>query len=199
MFIVIATVAAILTLPAAANTSQGAEPSTPDLTGAWKYNADLSLTPKDRSTPSNPGAGSSPGANPAGRASGGEGARPNPEHMAKMREALRNATEASERLTIVRKENAFVITDGDGRSWSFVPDGRKVKGETPVGLKVETTAWWEAPLLIVERRFDGGVSVTDQYTLLTDPRQLVIMSIVETDRMKGDQAIRVRRVYDVAQ
>jgi hypothetical protein len=120
------------------------------------------------------------------------------DELARVREAIREAMEPASRLTIVRKEDSLIVTGGDGRSRTIRTDGKKTKEETAYGLKVETSARWEPPFLIVERRFDGGVRVTEQYSVLNEPRQLVIYSTIETDGRKGDQALKTRRVFDAA-
>jgi hypothetical protein len=129
---------------------------------------------------------------------GGGGNRPDPEEMAKTREAVRLATFRPDRLTIVRHDTGFVVTDGEGVSYTLTPDGKTTKSEVGA-LTVETKAKWDTSALEVERKFEGGVKVTDRYWVTDAPRQLVIASKLENGKMGGDRARAFQRVYDLVE
>src|SRR3954465_13146837 len=120
-------------------------PAHADLTGAWKLNPELTQRP-DRENDQvsqgrrggGGGGGRAPGGmggmggggrGPGGVGGGGDGgsgggSRSNPEAMAKTREAMRLAMLMPDRLTIVREDNTFVLTDGAGVSQKIHPDGK---------------------------------------------------------------------------
>ena len=89
------------------------------------------------------------------------------------------------------------MTDGDGVSVTLTADGKTVKSEVGA-LKLETKVKWDEAVLVVERKFEGGVKVTDRYWVTDAPRQLVIASKIEGGRMSGDRARALQRVYDRA-
>jgi hypothetical protein len=196
----------------------------PDFTGAWKINQELTQRPErpDENgsgvshrggggggrTPGGGGGGGMGGMGggrrgPGGMGGGGYGGgggqnHANTEEMAKVREAMRQAMLIPDGLTIVKAYNGFTITDNDGVSFTLTADGKSVKSEVGA-VKVETKAKWEEAVLVVERKFDGGVKATDRYWVTDAPRQLVVASKVENSRMRADHAIALQRVYDFAE
>jgi hypothetical protein len=183
----------------------------PDLTGEWRLNAELTQRPERPqeggfTAPGRTGGGGQmPGGmggmgggrrGPGGTGGGGE-SHPNSEELAKVREAMRLATLIPDRLTIVRSENGFIVTDDDGASLKLMPDGKTAKSESGA-LKIETKAKWDEAVLVVERKFEGGVKATDRYWVTEAPRQLVVASKVEAGRMAGDRARAHQRVYDLS-
>jgi len=184
-----------------------------DLTGEWKLNNELTQRPeRPEDSPRRRTGGQAPGGmggfggrrGPGGiggggfGGGGGGGRSGDPEAMAKTREAMRLATLIPDRLTIVRGDGGFIVTDGGGFSQKFVPDGKTNKTESGA-LKVETKVKWDEAVLVVERKFDGGVKVTDRYWVTETPRQLVIASRIENKNMGGDHARALQRVYDGSQ
>jgi hypothetical protein len=193
----------------------------PDFTGAWKINQELTQRPE---RPEESGSGGRRGGGGGGRTPGGGGGgiggmggghrgpgmggggygggggenRANTEEMAKLREAMHLATLIPERLTVVKAYNGFTITDNDGVSVTLTADGKSIKSEVGA-LKVETKAKWDEAVLVVERKFDGGVKATDRYWVTDAPRQLVVASKVENSRMGANRAIALQRVYDFAE
>ncbi len=139
-----------------------------------------------------------PGGMGGGFGGGGGENRSNSEEMAKIREATRLATLIPERLTVVKAYNGFTITDNDGVSVTLTADGKSTKSEIGA-LKVETKVKWDEAVLVVERKFDGGVKATDRYWVTDAPRQLVVASKVENSKMGGNRAIALQRVYDFAE
>jgi hypothetical protein len=196
-----------------------------DLTGAWKLNPELTQRPErpdeNGSGGHRRGGGGGGGRAPGGGGGGGMGgmggghrgggmgggggygggggqSKSNTEEMAKLRESMRLATLIPERLTIVKSYNGFTVTDNDGVSFTLTADGKSIKSDAGA-VKVETKVKWDEAVLVVERKFDGGVKATDRYWVTEAPRQLVIASKVENSRMGADHAIALQRVYDFAE
>jgi len=179
----------------------------PDVTGAWTLNRDLTTRPgqhgEDRGSSTGkrtPVGGSGMpmggGRGPGGMGGGYGGARANPEEMAKAREAVRLAMLMPERLTIVRDGETIVLTDEDGISSKLTADGKTSKS-TLGALKVETKAKWDADVLLVERKFEAGVKITDRYSVSGTPRRLTIASKIENGKMAGERARTFQRVYEL--
>jgi hypothetical protein len=185
-----------------------------DFTGAWKINNELTQRPERSEEGTGQRRGGGGGRQPVGGmggmgggrrgpgmggggfgGGGGGGARQNPEDMAKMRESMRLASLIPEKLTIVKAYNGFTLTDGDGISTTLTADGKSVKSEVGA-LKVETKVKWDGAALVVERKFDGGVKVTDRYSIVDPSHQLLIASKIEGGRMSGDRAREIKRIYD---
>jgi hypothetical protein len=180
-----------------------------DLTGSWKLNAERSSTTSGGSVDREMSGRRSPvggsgmpigGGGPGsfGGASGTGGSRPDPENLAKAREGLRLAMLTSERLTIIRDGTSFVMTDSEGVSCRWSPDGKTTKSEVGA-LTVETKVKWDAAVLVIERKFEGGVKATDRYSVTGNPRQLVIASKIENTKVPGDRDRTFQRVYDAEQ
>jgi hypothetical protein len=205
-----------LLLAAGATFALHAQSSTthPDFTGAWKLNPEKTDRPAEQSMEGSNGTGHRrpvggvqpggmggggghrPGGMGGGGGYGGGSGRMDPEEMAKIREALRLAMLMPERLTIVRNDAGFLLTDGDGVSHTLTPDGKSTKSESGA-IKVETKAKWEDATLVVERKFDGGVKATDRYSMTESPRQLFISTKIESSRMPSSRARELQRVYDL--
>jgi hypothetical protein len=175
----------------------------PDFTGVWTLNRDLTTRPgqhgEDRGSSTGrrtPVGGSGMpmggGRGPGAMGGGYGGARANPEEMAKAREAARLAMLMPERLTIVRDKETIVLTDDDGISSKLTADGKTTKSALGA-LKVETKAKWDGDVLLVERKFEAGVKVTDRYSVTGTPRRLTIASRIENNKMP---ARTFQRVYD---
>jgi hypothetical protein len=178
----------------------------PELTGTWKLNNELTTKPgqqlsgeRDAGGRRSPvGASGSPmggGRGPTAMGGGYAGPRQNPEEMAKAREAIRLAMLTPERLTILGDSRGFVVTDEDGVSQKWSPDGKTTTSQSGA-LTVETKIKWDADLLVIERKFEGDVKVTDRYSVRSNPRQLVIASKIENKNAAGERSRTFQRVYD---
>jgi hypothetical protein len=208
---------AVWGLPSTVLTQVETKAPAADLTGAWKINNELTQRPERGQQGMGQrrgGGGRAPGGGMGGMGGGGRrgpggmggggfggggggGARQDPEEMARVREAVRLASLIPETLTIVKAYNGFTVTDGEGVSVTLTADGKTVKSEVGA-LKVETKVKWDEAVLVVERKFEGGIKATDRYWITDAPRQLVIASKVEGGRMSGDRARALQRVYDRA-
>jgi hypothetical protein len=205
-------VMAVWGLPSTVSTQVELKAPPADLTGAWKINKELTQRSEAEGSLGRPRSGGQApigggggmggrrgpgGIGGGGFGGGGGGSRQNPDDMAHIREAIRLASLIAERLTVVRAYNGFTVTDGDGVSMTLTADGKTTKSDVGA-LKVETKVKWDEAVLVVERKFEGGVKVTDRYWVTESPRQLVIASRIEGGRMSGDRARALQRVYDRA-
>jgi hypothetical protein len=108
----------------------------------------------------------------------------------KAREAVRLAALGSERVAIAADTRTLVLTDVSGITQTLVLDNKPSTSQMGA-LTVETRARWDDAAIVVERKFEGGVKVTDRYTV-RDRTHLVIDSKI--DSSQGDR--HVQRVYD---
>jgi hypothetical protein len=182
--------------------------ATPDLTGLWILNEELSEKPPERGRggesegrggrPPRGGGGGMGGFGGGGRRGGfpgGEGGNARSrEDIERMRAVMEVALRAPGKLTIVRSEAVLVVTDEDGRSVRLTLDGKKNKS-TVDGLEVETSSKWDDGVLRVERKFKGDMKAVDELSLPTDPRILVMTTKVEGGGTRG-RALTLKRVYD---
>jgi len=192
---------ASLLLLAALGAPSTSPPPAVDLTGRWRMNPDLSdpmpAPPADRAD-ARPGGGR-PGGGMGGRGGmgGGRGGgampgsrrggdRPDPEQMARTRDAMRAVLEAPAEMIVTRHEDEVVFTSGTGEIIRVLVTGRKMK-TTAGGAEHEVKAAYKAGTLTIERDF-GRVKVLDTYRISADGRQLERVTKV------GDRPIR--RVYD---
>jgi hypothetical protein len=113
---------------------------------------------------------------------------------ARVRTVLRGALQAATRLTIQQSGRTLVVTDAVGRDTSIVADGREVRLEKD-GVPFTLKARWKSPLLVVERRFEDGTTISDSYATFTDPRQLVATSTIHNSRM-DERPVTLTRVYE---
>ena len=175
----------------------------PDFSGTWTLNEELTARARAEQVTAEPNIGRRiPIGGSGGPLGGGRtpadvhsgGGRRNPEEMAKAREGVRLASLVPGTLTIARDGASFVVTDAAGLSLRLTP-GKTEKSEIGA-LTVETKARWGAAGLAVERKFEGGVKTSEQYSLGADPRRLVIVSKIENTAVPGERARTVHRVYD---
>ena len=197
-------VAAAVALPAAQTSS-----SSPAIAGAWTLNHDLSDTPaaRDRADGDRGGGARNGGRGGSGRGGGrggygrggyGRGAgggpmAPNPEQSARLRDAMRDLTEPSERLTIVTTEAMVVITSGEGRTTRLSLDGKKVKDEN---TGIERRTKWDGSKLVTEIGGLGPGKITQTYDI--DPESHRLRITVQMDGQRGGQSRTMTQVYDRA-
>jgi hypothetical protein len=200
--VVVATVAmAAWAAPRVSAQSNG----TPDLTGTWVLNQDLSDRPGQGGQGSGrdgggghrgPGGGMGrPGGGMGGRG-GGFGGRggemSNPEEMERMRAAMNAVLHAPARLIIVKGDPGLIVTDDEGVSTRLALDGSKETGAIN-GVPFETATKWEEGKLRVEKKFKGGLKLIELYSVSSDPRMLTVSLKTEGGRGGGRT---IKRVYD---
>lgn len=161
-----------------------------DLTGTWVLNRDLSDKPGQFGAVSS-GSGSRSGGGRAG-GMGGRGRMMNPDDRERTRSAIDAVLHTSTRLIIVNADPGLVITDEDGVSTRLALDGSKETGAIN-GVPFETTTKWEGDALRVNRKFKGGLTVQESYSVSADPRLLTVVVKIEGGRGGGQP---MTRVYD---
>ena len=178
---------------------------TPDLTGTWVLNTDLSDRPGQggQSGGTDGGGRRGPGGGGMGRPGGGMGGRgggyggrggemPNPEEMERMRAAMAAVLHAPARLIIVKGDPGLIVTDDEGVSTRLALNGSKETGAIN-GVPFESATKWEEGKLRVEKKFKGGLKLIELYSVSSDPRMLTVSLKTEGGRGGGRT---IKRVYD---
>lgn len=189
-----------------ANPPAPAAQGRPDIAGAWTLNAELTVRPGQsgsdagqgvaRRTPiGGSGAPIGPGRGPAPLGDSYGGSREDADGIARAREAARLAMVIPDRLVITTAPDAIVITDGEGVVQKLMTSGKAMQSSAGA-IKVETKAKWEGATLVVERKYDAGVKITERYTLTASPRRLTIAATLENSKLRGDRTRTFARVYD---
>ncbi len=203
-----------------------AEAQTGGIDGVWVLNRDLSDDPSgrlagredgDRGDPDRGGGfgGRGPGGFGGGRGGfgGGRGGfggdrggdRPDPQEMARMRQAMREAMSAllaaPGRMTIVTTADEVGLRYADGRVVRLIPDNRDHAGLAGSSMQVRRKTRWDGDRLVTEVELDTRRSfrVQRSYEVRADDgggRQLIVTSRVEGGR-GGDGGGEFRRVYDL--
>jgi len=187
------------TFAAAVTTPLPAQSDRPNLAGVWRLNAELTQLPAPGSTaeramgPRAPvGSSGAPLGGGRGPTSVGGGSRSSPDDTARTREAIRLALLTHTTLTITAADRSIVMTDESGRSRTLTPDN-KVTESKAGALTVESRARWDDRTLVVERKYEGDVKLTERYTIGGTPRRLTIAARLESP---GERARSFQRVYD---
>jgi hypothetical protein len=183
-------------------------PATPDLTGTWVFNAELSDRPGQAAQSGRPDGGGGghrgtgggmgrPGGGMGGQGGGyggrgGGGGMANPEEMERMRATMDAVLHTPARLIIVKGEQGLIVTDDEGVSTRLPLPGSKDTGAIN-GVAFETTTKWEEGKLRVEKKFKSGVKLIELYSVSSDPRMLTVSLKTEGGRGGGRT---IKRVYD---
>ena len=182
---------------------------TPDLTGTWVLNRDLSDRPGQGGGDGGSGGRRGPGGGmgrPGGGMGGmgggmggrggghGGGGMPDREEMERMRAAMEAVVRAPERLIIVKADPGLIVTDEEGVSTRLALDGSKETGAVN-GVTFESATKWEDGKLRVERKFKGGLKLVEIYSVSVDPRLLTVSARIEGGRM-GGAGRTTNRVYE---
>ena len=186
-------------------------PQAPPITGAWTLNADLSDKPPSQSQSSEGdssgrrsgsggggGGGMGRGGMGGGRhggggmgrgGMGGGAANANPEDAQRLRDAMRDITNAAPHLTIVQTDSQMVVvTTGDGIVTRLSPDGKKIKDDS---TKIERKTKWDGAKLVCEISGAVPVKMTETYEVVPEQHQLVITLVTDTK-----PPVTRRHVYD---
>ncbi len=182
-------------------------PTTASMVGVWTLNTDLSDAAPARDDRGGDdgrdrGDGGRRGGSGGGRGGfGGRGmgrgrmgnsAPTNPEDSARMRDAMRDVMNPSDRLTIVQTESMVLITGADGRTTRLAPDGKKIKDES---TGVERKTKWDGGKLVSEISGLGPGKMTQ--TFAVDPESHQLRVTVQVDGGGRSRTPRtVTRVYD---
>jgi hypothetical protein len=128
-----------------------------------------------------------------GRGQMGGGAPVNPEDSARMRDAMRDVMNPSDRLTIVQTESMVLITGADGRTTRLSPDGKKIKDEN---TGVERRTRWDTGKLVSEISGLGPGKMTQ--TFAVDPESHQLRVSVQMEGGRSRQPRTIAQVYDPA-
>jgi len=126
-----------------------------------------------------------------GRGQMGGGAPVNPEDSARMRDAMRDVMNPSDRLTIVQTESMVLITGADGRTTRLSPDGKKIKDEN---TGVERKTKWDSGKLVSEISGLGPGKMTQ--TFAVDPESHQLRVSVQMEGGRSRQPRTIAHVYD---
>jgi len=182
----------------------------PTVSGGWTLNKELSDAPVDRSSRTDGGDGGQGsqgrgggrrgggggfGGGFGGRGRGGAGqGGPSREDMQRMREAMRELTEAPDHLVIADTSSLIIITGADGRTTRLSPDGKKIKDEN-TGIERKTK--WDGARLVSEISNIGSGKATQTYAV--DPETHRLKVTVEMQGGRSKQTRTITHVYDADQ
>jgi hypothetical protein len=123
-----------------------------------------------------------------------QGQRMSPEEMARMRDAMRDLTDPSDRLTITQTDSMIVITGADGRTTRLSPDGKKIKDDN-TGIERKTK--WDSGKLVSEINGLGPGKATQTFSVDPETHQLrVIVQMERRGRDGNNQPRTILHVYD---
>jgi len=202
---------ALLTIALAPAPAQAAEK--PSMAGVWTLNKDLSDSGArdrgdntgddrgDRGRRGGYGGGGGRGGFGGGRYGGGgmgrgggmRGGNMNPEEMQRMRDAMRDLTNPSDRLTIAQTDSMIVVTGADGRTTRLSPDGKKIKDDN-TGIERKTK--WDGSKLVSEISGLGPGKATQTFAVDPEHHQLKITVQMEGRGGRSNQPRTITSVYD---
>ena len=168
-----------------------AVPDNPSFAGRWTLNASLSQFPREVgfgiAIPPGIGSGEAQVSAPVNFVPRNESEA----EARNVRQLIDEVRDPSPHLTIVQSETAISITDDQGRSRRFHPDG-KDESQPLDASPVPTAARWEGPLFVVRYKVEKGREVRYTYSRKLDPPQLIVqVQFVE----RGDRDV-ITRVYE---
>jgi hypothetical protein len=153
----------------------------PDLAGRWTLNRELSQFPRDVGFGVNlssiPGSGPESGGGLSGGGGIGTGAilsaRESEEDARRMALLVNSVRNPSLHLTIAQTDTSVAITDEQGGSLTFHPDGRQ-ETQTLDQVPLATTTRWEGARLVVRYAVEQNRELRYTYSRTVDPPQLVV-------------------------
>jgi hypothetical protein len=178
-------------------------PEDVDLAGTWVLNTEESDNPgpptdqvgapgmgeRGGMMPPPGGMGGRPGG-PGGR--GGMGGM-DPEEMRQTMDVVR---EAARRIDLLQDDSTVTLKYDQRPPLVLHIDGRELEQQLPSDTKLKIRAGWQGRYFVVERKIDGGGTITEQYYKSSVTDQLQIITRVELGRMP--QPMEFMRVYDAA-
>ncbi len=154
------------------------------LSGDWALNRALSDDPSDQ-LQNIRGAARPPGRTPSETGRRPQGGSP--------LDVIRRAVEG---FGIDQTDSTVTIAYPD-RDLVLSTDGRKQKIPVEGDRELEYRAWREGASLFLERKLDGGVILTEQYSVHAGTGRLHVLTRLEGDRLP--RTISFMRVYDPAE
>lgn len=191
-----------------ATESRAQAPDRTSITGAWTLNTELSDKSPERVDRGGReggdgnrrgggmgrGGGFGGGMRGMGRG-GGSGAgvaRPNPDEVARMRDAMRAVMMPPEHLTITQTETMVLMTSQDGHTTRISPDSKKIKDEN---TGVERKSRWDGVRLVSEISGLGPGKITETYWVDDDHHRLHVSVQMEGGRGQKEPTT-MNRIYD---
>jgi hypothetical protein len=164
---------------------------TPDLSGHWVYNRELSDDAREKMregmAKGGGGMGGSGGGGRGGPPPGGMGGDDDP------RQAMRAILEPAEELTIARTATEIALEEKFGETRHLHPDGKKYK--TDNGGSDVKASWKEGKLVVETKRARGG-SVVETWELVPDGSRILVNVKMEGGFGPG---VTLKRIYDRAE
>jgi hypothetical protein len=151
------------------------------MVGQWTLNRALSDDPADQLMNVRGGAVPPSGAG-----------RPPPSRAGSMFDVIRRAVEGFG----IEQTDSTVTFAYPHRELDLFTDGRKQKIAAPDGREAEYRTVWEGPSLVIERRLDGGMTLTEKYSVYAATGRLHVLTRLGGDRLP--MPISFMRVYDPA-
>jgi hypothetical protein len=110
-----------------------------------------------------------------------------------MRQAMEEATDPGEVLTITEKGPEVTIAYDDGRVRQLFTDGRKIDGED-----AERESRWEGDKLVSETTLKKGPKLKIREAYSIDPVTHALRATVRLEVPMADEPVIVHRIYEVA-
>lgn len=124
---------------------------------------------------------------------------PSEDDMRRLRVIMRRVTEPPASLVIVRDAAKVIVTDGDGRTVSYIADGRKEDRLTGDG-EFTSRAKFEGQVLVVQEDFGGGVKLTTRLAPIESENRPRLEVTLKAEglpgRAPGGPANGTTRVYE---
>lgn len=182
--------------------SRAQAPDKSALGGVWTLNRELSDQPPaperrrdgdESGRRGGYGRGHGMGRGGFGGGMGRGGMNGDPEQMARMRDAMRDALSPPDHLTIVQTDTMIALTGPDGRTTRLSPDGKKIKDEN---TKAERKSRWDGSTLVSELTGLGPGRITQSFSVDPDTHRLRIT--IESEGGRRNQPRTITYVYDPA-
>ena len=93
-----------------------------------------------------------------------------------MRNAMRDITDPSERLTITQTESTIILTEADGRTTRLSTDGKKIKDDN---TRIERKTKWDGGKLVSEISGLGPGKMTQTFSIDPEGKQLRVIVVME--------------------
>jgi hypothetical protein len=176
------------------------------IVGGWTLNRDLSDQPAEARPDAQPGDNTGGGRHGDGGRYGGGGGRhrgggfgggqrggsaPNPEDMARTREAMRDLMTPPQHLIVADTGSMIVMTGPDGRALRLSPDGKKIKDDN---TKVERKTKWDGDKLVSEINGVGPNKIVQTFS--ADPERHQLHVTVQIENNRTGQPRIMTQVYD---
>jgi hypothetical protein len=127
---------------------------------------------------------------------GGQQAQQSTDDRLRALELADEVRNPSEKLTITQNDDSLSIVDERGRTHSFRTNGKKDSQQLD-SVKVDSKTKWEGDHLVTEFDLGNGRKLRYTYSLLADPKQLLITAVFDDGQKQGNPLSPVKRVYDV--